>query len=73
MSSLPASTTARNERFSIPLTTAEKADLETVARAWGRNKTDFAREMLLAAVRGLPRPAPKIPLPMPRYEQGEQL
>lgn len=58
---------ARSERFSIPLTPREKADLQTVAKAWGRNQTEFARELLLSGLRALPAPAPKIPLPTPRF------
>lgn len=47
------------EHFSIPLTPTDKARLEAVASAWGRPKTELAREVLMAWVNDKEGPEPK--------------
>jgi hypothetical protein len=64
MAGAPKKAERRTERFSLPLTPAEMQSIETMARIWGRQKTDFARELLLGALANLPPPEPRRALPV---------
>ena len=57
------SPTAFTERFSLPLTKPDLDRIEMVAKVWGRNKTEFARELLLGALNDIEMRAPKPALP----------
>ncbi len=44
----------RTEHLTVPLTPTEMQSVEVVAKAWGRSKTSFVREVLLTGIQNLP-------------------
>lgn len=44
----------RTEHLTVPLTPTEMQSVEVMAKAWGRSKTSFVREMLLTGIQNLP-------------------
>jgi hypothetical protein len=52
----------RSEHLTVPLTLTEMESLETVAKAWGRSKTAFARELVLTGLESLPMNGPLRPI-----------
>lgn len=52
----------RTEHLTVPMTQGEMAMVEGVAKAWGRSKTAFVREVLLTGIQNLPMAPPLRPL-----------